>query len=177
MEFVLHYRGELRPSPKANAAHKHHIRQHFHLQMKKLWKDEDSPLRYYSRKPDRAEAFRQVGLFQFAPLVSRQNNLLAELDITLLRPEAPGGIVQHGGDIDNRLKTLFDAMAVPSQQQALPPDAKPDEEERPFFCVLDDDRLITKLAIHTERLWEVVALPYEVELMVLVQPIRKYDMY
>jgi hypothetical protein len=117
-----------------------------------------------------------VGPFQFEPLISRWVKLLVELEITLLRPEAPGSIVQHGGDIDNRLKTLFDAMAVPSQQQALPPDAKPGDGEHPFFCVLEDDRLITKLSIHTERLWEDVNSPNDVELIVLVRPIRMYDL-
>jgi hypothetical protein len=104
-----------------------------------------------------------MGLFQFDALVGRWAGLLAELEITLLRPEPPGGIVHYGGDIDNRLKTLFDAMAVPSQQQALPPDAEPGENEYPFFCVLEDDRQITKLTIHTERLWESVTSPHEVE--------------
>lgn len=172
MEFVLHYRGEL--SPKANAAAKHHIRQHFHLQMQKMQEDEDSQLKYLFSWPGREDHMRQMGPFQFDALVGRWATLLAELEITLLRPEAPGGIVHYGGDIDNRLKTLFDAMAVPSQKQALPPDAKPGEGERPFFCVLEDDRQITKLTIHTERLWESVKSPHEVELIVLVRPVDFY---
>jgi hypothetical protein len=101
--------------------------------------------------------------------VSLKVSLLAELEITLLRPGLPGSIVLHGGDIDNRLKTLFDALAVPSQLQALPQGAMPSGGENPFFCVLGDDRLITKVSIQTERLLEDTTSPNEVELMVLVR--------
>jgi hypothetical protein len=173
MEFALHYRGKL--SPKATAAEKHRIRQHFHPQLKKLWEDPDSPLKCYPLHLQR-DAIQQVGAFQFAPFVCKWANLLAELEITLLRPEPPGGIVQYGGDIDNRLKTLFDAMAIPSQLQQLPPNAEPAAGENPFFCVLDDDRRITGLTIHTERLWEPVTSPDEVELLLLVRTTRIYDL-
>jgi hypothetical protein len=52
--------------------------------------------------------------------------------ITLLRPEAPGNIVTQGGDIDNRLKTLLDALKVPNLPNALPTGAVPEADESPL---------------------------------------------
>jgi hypothetical protein len=38
----------------------------------------------------------------------------AELDVLLLAANLPGALIRRGGDIDNRLKTLFDALSVPA---------------------------------------------------------------
>jgi len=120
MEFALHYRGPL--SPKANAADKHSIRRHFQAQMKKLCTGEDSPFRYHPQNWQ-MDSIKTVGAFDFVALVSLWNRLLAEVEITLLRPEAPGSIVSSG-DIDNRLKTLFDAIKIPQHLQDLPQGGK-----------------------------------------------------
>jgi hypothetical protein len=86
---------------------------------------------------------RSIGRLEFAPLVARQTNLLASLEIIMLRPEPDGHIFERGGDIDNRLKTLMDALKVPSEPSALPDNAAPSPDESPFFCVLEDDSLVT----------------------------------
>jgi hypothetical protein len=52
------------------------------------------------------------------------------------------------GDIDNRLKTLFDALAVPNQDQIV---ADPDVAD-PVYCLLEDDSLIAGLSVETHRL-------------------------
>jgi len=170
MEFALHYRGELRPNGKA--AHKHSVRRKFHKQMKRLFAEKDSLLQYLPK--DQIDWATPFGAFNFVSLVCERYKLLAELEITLLRPQAPDGI-RHGGDIDNRLKTLFDAMRIPQSEQEVPSDEKPDAEETPlFYCVLEDDRRITKVTIHTERLWEPANSADEVELIMLVRPVRMY---
>jgi hypothetical protein len=56
--------------------------------------------------------------YEFAPLVHSKLRLVAELHITMLLPGPPGQIIRRGGDIDNRLKTLLDALTVPDQNQA-----------------------------------------------------------
>ncbi len=97
---------------------------------------------------------RPLGEFAFVPLVSAEMNVVAELSITLLRPEPPGGLITQGGDIDNRLKTLFDALTVPRQSNALPSGVAPTKDESPFFCLLEDDNLITSVSVRTEQLLE-----------------------
>jgi hypothetical protein len=77
--------------------------------------------------------------------------LICELRIFLLKPEAPGSLVTQAGDIDNRLKTLFDALRVPTENE-IPKDAKPEPDEDPFFCLLEDDSLIAKIEVDSDRL-------------------------
>ena len=93
--------------------------------------------------------------------------LVAELDILLLRPEDPGSIVQRA-DIDNRLKTLFDALRYPSIPQEIPARWSPADGEAPLFCLLDDDRLITRVNVDTDRLLASNS-PDEVDLTIRVR--------
>ena len=79
---------------------------------------------------------------------------VAELEVTLLWPQTPGNIITSGGDIDNRLKTLFDALKVPSEPSALPIGTIPQLGEEPFFCLLEDDSLIARVSVETDRLLE-----------------------
>jgi hypothetical protein len=171
MRFTLHYRGPL----KANAgpAHKHELRRHFHQQLKKLWSQK--PLveipRWIqpARSPGDYHFLRPMAPFTFVPLVTEEADAVAELSVTLLRPEAPGGLITQGGDIDNRLKTLFDALAVPPQPNALPPGSTPALDEDPLFCLLEDDNLVVSVAVRTEQLLEPVSDPSVVDVTIAVQ--------
>jgi hypothetical protein len=163
MEFTLVYQGPLKAN--GNIIDKQNIRREFHKQLAELWKQE--PLSSHMR--DNIKLFENIvtvdqpssGLtsitqkidgFLFAPLVCSKLHLIAELSITFLRPEPPGCIVTQGGDIDNRLKTLFDALRMPKEEQEIPRGDIPEENENPFFCLLEDDNLITKVAVTTDRL-------------------------
>jgi UPF0288 family protein (methanogenesis marker protein 3) len=81
------------------------------------------------------------------PLVRDSFALKCGLKILFLRKEDPGRVFQ-GGDMDNRLKTLFDALAIPNKQQIVNDAGTTD----PINCLLEDDRLITKVEIDTHRL-------------------------
>lgn len=100
------------------------------------------------------------GAFCFVPLVTENQFLYAELDILFLRAEAPGRIfaTNQGGDLDNRLKVLFDALRVPESSE-LPPAANPSADEEPFFCLLQNDYLITAARVESERLLVDAAKP------------------
>ena len=153
MEFTLTYRGPLRANAKP--ADKHAIRRHFHPQLKRLW--EQLPLNGYRRFLEEPTPEFDVSIietahgFRFAPLVSAKIHFVASLDVLLLRPEEPGHLLAHAGDLDNRIKTLLDALKVPHESTALPALAKPADDENPFFCLLQDDALIVNLAIRTDR--------------------------
>lgn len=170
MEFTLHYRGEL----KANrgSKDKHILRRHFHSQLAILWQqaplsDRDDLLGLDKRNLE-SSIIQSVNGFDFAPLVCVKHHLVAELNITMLRPEPPGAIITQAGDIDNRLKTLFDALKMPKEPTALPNGEQPNDGETPFFCLLEDDNLITKVAVTTDRLLYGDVSKSEVELMVHV---------
>jgi hypothetical protein len=180
MEFTLVYQGPL----KANGSieDKQNIRREFHSQLKELWKQE--PLSGHvqgkfnllenivvvDNPPDGSSSIVQtVNGFRFVPLVCSKLCLIAELSITFLRPEPPGRIVTQGGDIDNRLKTLFDALRMPKEEKEIPKGDIPGENENPFFCLLEDDNLITKVAVATDRLLKPCDDSSFVNLLIAVQ--------
>lgn len=108
-------------------------------------------------------------MYQFVPLVTSKIHLVCRLDVLLLRPGEPGRLVQHGGDLDNRIKTLFDALRVPKAGELPSGDAGPQQGERPhFYCLLEDDARITSFNVESDRLLD-PAGPDEVVLVVRVE--------
>ncbi len=95
------------------------------------------------------------GSFYFAPLVTNELALTCRLEIQFFRREPAGALILQGGDIDNRVKTLFDALRVPEETQVK--NMRPAEDETPFFCLLQDDILVTGFSVNTERLLEPLA--------------------
>jgi hypothetical protein len=92
----------------------------------------------------------------------------ANSNITILRPEPPGAIITQSGDIDNRLKTLFDGLKIPTIGE-LPSGDGPMSGETPFYCLLEDDNLITRISVTTERLLEPSKDTAYVELLIRVK--------
>jgi len=64
------------------------------------------------------------------------------------------------GDLDNRLKTLFDALRRPTNTKEFGGYDRPDESENPFFCLLEDDALVTKVSVESDVLLEAVKSGY-----------------
>lgn len=153
MEFTLTYRGELKGN--GDRQHKHELRRYFHVQLTELWKQPPLASRqeYAAElvKPGQMSLSISRGGFRFVPLVSPQLHAIAELGILMLRPGPPGHLLRGGGDIDNRLKTLLDALKVP-EDNALPNGIGPQTSETPFFCLLEDDKLVTAIRVETDRL-------------------------
>lgn len=115
---------------------------------------------------------------RFFPLVRESLALGCALDILFLRKEEPGKLILQGGDIDNRIKTLFDALRMPT-----PDDFNGTEGELPdpLCCLLESDALITDCAIKTDRLLtRPNSSPSEVRLVievkVKVMRVRSYNM-
>lgn len=168
MEFTLHYRGPLKS--KASRKVKHALRQHFHAQLKKLWKQEPlarSDLNAFVMAPSAgASTICIEDDLSFVVLVNAKNQMVAELEVLLIRPEKPGTIVANGGDIDNRLKTLLDALRMPSKSE-LPKDFRTTTDS-PLYCLLEDDRLITRVDVRTAQLLEPISDQTEVILVINV---------
>ena len=151
MEFTLYYRGNL--SANGSRKDKHSLRLHFSRQLHELWRNKaDRPDVFYRALPDLSkDSFSKlVGPLRFAALVTKGK--VAELDITMLRPEAPGSIISKGGDIDNRIKTLLDGLRVPASADELPDGLSGDQDVH--LCLLEDDRLVTQLSVRTQQLLE-----------------------
>jgi len=170
MEFHLYYRGKLKGN--GSVQDKHDIRCFLHRQLKNLW--EQKPLTDYkdmlstSYLPENPPFLRHISGHPFVPLVNERVYLVSDINITMLRPEEPGAIITQSGDIDNRLKTLLDALRVPKNTMELPTNFSPSTDETPFYCLLEDDNLIANLSIKTGRLLEPVASSIEVLLVIHV---------
>lgn len=172
MEFRLTYRGQLKGN--GNTKQKQRIRRFIHPQLSRLWTQ--PPLTDYKEDlPGGKQAVtdspfaRSLGPFTFRPLVTSSYDVVAELDITFLRPEPPGLCIANSGDIDNRIKTLLDALRMPQTLAELPANDTPSEHETPFCVLLEDDSLITRLAITTDRLLEPVDHQLDVILIIHVR--------
>ena len=171
MYFTLYYRGDLKSN--GSPTHKHEIRRQIHAQLKDLW--EQRPLVDSRRLLDAPSQVGDASLirakhgFNFAPLIAESVGLVGELEILLLWPSSPGSIITSGGDIDNRIKTLLDALKVPGEPSALPTKTVPQLGEDPFFCLLEDDSLITRISVETERLLVPVSSKSEVVLIIRVR--------
>jgi hypothetical protein len=85
----------------------------------------------------------------FIPIVRHSLYLACAVDIRFLRHEEPFKLLQQGGDIDGRIKTLFDALKMPDPKNEYA-GAMPTAD--PLYVVLQDDALIHDLSIKTGRL-------------------------
>lgn len=63
--------------------------------------------------------------------------------------DPPGSLISSW-DMDNWLKTLFDTLRMPTNKDEV--SGPPRDDEKPFFVLLEDDRLITHLSVETDTL-------------------------
>jgi hypothetical protein len=190
MRFTLTFDGDLRasgnnPKPKD----KWDIRHAIHPQLQELWakhpslrnlravipKDDkgfwmiethhetDLPIRPASDTERDLLAPISIGGNNFKTVVRQSMALVCDLDVLFLRKEEPGSPILPGGDLDNRIKTLFDGLRVP----------KPDEMQfntqpldNPFCCLLEDDSLITGFNLRTAQLFSGSNNPCQVRLVI-----------
>ncbi len=113
---------------------------------------------------------KKVDRWTFTSIINETHHLIADLNITILRPEEPGSLITQGGDIDNRLKTLLDALTIPKSNQ-IPRGDSAGDDEQPCHCLLEDDNLITGLNVTVDRLLRSGASdpdPSEVLMMICV---------
>ena len=163
------------------APHKHAIRKAFHRQLRQLWR-ENKFLREHTMSPEARPprgpaASGGSGFFatkeyqtpkislseyvaarhgafgyRFVPLVRKEWSLICSLHVLFLRRDMPGSIL-NTGDIDNRIKTLIDALRPPLDQHDLVgEDATPGDDDDPFFCLMEDDNQVGQLTVDTDRL-------------------------
>jgi Holliday junction resolvase RusA-like endonuclease len=162
VDFTLIYEGPL--ATNSGPRQKHEIRRLLHPQLKELWTHPPLSEVYWKAHPGSAH-LRTVAGHEFASIVHPEWHFNVRLRVLMLRPEPPGRVVTSGGDIDNRLKTLFDALACPRHDQDVPRSWVPEESERPLHCLLEDDGLISEVAVETDRL---LAAPNETHVKLII---------
>lgn len=164
-------RGELLGSGNSSRPkHIHEIRRHFHKQLKRFWEinptlanwppDQMPPyfggrpvpegFRWDKRRDELAYNFARNG-YRFVPLVTQDMLLSCGLEVLFLRQDGP---ILQTGDIDGRLKTLFDALTMPRHVEQLRGYETPGNGEDPFYCLLEDDALVAHVSVETDILLE-----------------------
>jgi hypothetical protein len=178
MRFTLTFDGSLpassnSPKPKE----KWKIRRALHPQLEELWRTNpvlepmhrlgvwlpegsylrieqhhSDPIQHQSDRPGERNIIApiEVNGQKFMPLIRESMSLICELDILFLRKEDPGHLITQGGDIDGRIKTLFDGLRMPSKGEMAA--AGTDPIPQPFYALLEEDTLISGFQVKTARL-------------------------
>jgi len=168
LEFRLLYEGELLSSGnKPKPQNKHAIRKQLNPQLRNLWKIKRNLRQYagylgnqvYPHDGTQEERIERGiahlgsnwarGKYLFVPLVTEQFALRCSVDILLLRPDETQVIHSDGGDLDGKVKTIFDALQIPKSLEGI---NEPDKDESLFYCLLEDDKLITEVRVVADQL-------------------------
>lgn len=156
VNFRLVYDGPLKAASQSDTRRidKHAIRRVFNRQLWQLMdKRGDVFEREFALNNFQLPRVKR-GPFNFIAIAREKLNLVCDLDILFLRRESPGQLLTHGGDLDNRIKVLFDALRIPQDENELRGLEPEGEEEMVFLCVAEDDKLITGFRVVTDRLLE-----------------------
>ncbi|MGO8840687.1 MAG: hypothetical protein ACLQF1_05965 [Methyloceanibacter sp.] len=138
----------------------HEIRKEFHKQLAELWRVHPALVgivEHDKKHGSSIEIFNHDG-FKWLPIVTEAHFLVCHLEILILRAGAPGRTLY---DLDNRLKTIFDALRMAKSPSELGSGTNeglrtPDAREDPFYVLLQDDSLITHVGVTTDTLLEPV---------------------
>lgn len=161
------------------AVYRHGIRQNFHGQLKYLWKTD----RFLSKHRQSRRSYHpprtiadegsywggndedlaplaevvadqhRIGGYRFVPLVRADWSLLCSIHVLFLRRDFPGSVIQ-AGDIDNRMKTIIDALRMPRHLNELAGNESPADGEDPFFVLMEDDNLVSHFTVEADTLLE-----------------------
>lgn len=153
LEFRLVYQGLL-PSA-GNSSQKQGIRRYLHRQLYNVWRTKH-PLKGREKTITVTDQYVRWGIDDMAnryalngkrylPIVSEELALTCELDILMLRRDL--GTVLASGDLDNRIKTLLDALRLPKHGE------NSDGDEDPLYCLLEDDKLVSQLRVIGDHLF------------------------
>ena len=196
MEFRLTYAGRVHAHRddkrlEDRSLRVHEIRREFHKQLRVLWdrhpvmgevRQHGASVNLYvgGGAPPLNTIFRHDG-FDWLPIATEANGLVCGLDVLMLRKGPPGRALF---DIDNRLKTVFDALRKARSPNELGSGTSsgqvvPGPDETPFYVLLENDHLITRVSVTADDLLESVPdVPDEDAVrLILTVSIRPYQVF
>ena len=151
MKITLTHRGIL-PASRRPPEKIDRIRQDFHRQLKKIWgRDQLAILEEWSSgnfsagAPDFRKRFPNR---TYLPIISDKINARVRLTLILYKGVNEKNPAYHHGDIDNRAKSIIDALCAPNQESRIPISAPC----RDTICLMSDDSLVDSLTVETAPL-------------------------
>lgn len=151
MDFTLFYQGKLKSN--GSIEDKNAIRLKIHDQLQTLKKF--PPLNFRNELFDKSKSpkfFQTINGHDYFHLVSASYEMYVEMEISMLIPH----FNRNFGDIDNKLKTLFDALRPPKSNENS--SWIPTTNQTPLLCLLEDDSLIFKVGVDTDYLLDTAFL-------------------
>lgn len=159
-EFRLMYQGQLLADRNGHRGwHKHNIRRYFHQQLVNLWTTKypllyraDPAFTFGTPMPnDKVGVERVSSSFSWGgkrvlPIATQDNWLACGIDIILLCRDFRSVI--NSGDLDNRVKTLIDALQIPTAKE------RPGQaQEDPLCVVMENDKFISEIKVLGDKLY------------------------
>ena len=152
VEFRLVYNGPL--ASEGDATDKQRVRRQLHPQLRQLWQV-DPHLKEWHEGGERMDAIlaRKYNICGngYVPIVTEHLGLVCSLDILFFRRSPLGEVLKTGGDLDNRLKTLFDALRTPTNKDECGRDPY-SEDDNPTYTLMSNDALVADLRVEADRL-------------------------
>jgi hypothetical protein len=168
LKFTLTFEGALQTGgPKAER--KHLRRRIFYDQLRRLWSVNSLlanwhlPVSEFQEAPALevlAQKHARFGAFEFVPLITRDLSVEAALHFHILRPTTFKGQIS---DLGNVVKILINSLKLPQDAGELPNSARPDQDETPFFVLMQDDGLLSKITSTTDELLQPIANRDQIE--------------
>lgn len=148
MDYKFFYRGNI-PS-NGNSKQKGNIREILNPQIKKVWDVEAYKTLLNKRKSSNKFDSMCVTTSgaKYLPLISSETKLYCHLEIEYYTKNEMR-FVFADGDIDNRVKTLFDGLRAPSSPQEKTYENNNDI----YYTMLEDDKLIKGLSIKSYQIF------------------------
>jgi hypothetical protein len=165
VEFRLLYEGELLPSGnnKTRAPEKHAIRRSLHPQLRRQWQV-NSALRqlagYLGTRYDPILLETEQEQFDHGiASIGKKWSMFGYEFVPLVTSAEDASLLNNRGDIDGQVKTIFDALRLPNSPEQLG-GMKPQHDETPFFCLFEDDKMISEVHLNADQL---LLLPHQRE--------------
>lgn len=163
VNFRLTYRGPLKAASQSSTrrAEKNAMRLVFNEQFAQMFPNDELLMRHFGAGG--LEKYER-GIISYWPIVQKSMHMVCDLDILFLRRGVPGRIISSSGDLDNRIKVLFDALRVPTEDEIR----GLHDESRGVVCLLEDDDLITGFRVTSDQLLEPQTAPHDHEVHLII---------
>jgi hypothetical protein len=158
------YDGPLKAASQSDTrrVEKHRMRLAFDKQLNELFRSDELLLKPFITTNDEndedsrtsAKLWKEYrrGDSSYWPIVRESMHMVCDLDILFLRRGKPGRVISGDGDLDNRIKVLFDALRIPADDNEVRGLESPDHKG--ILCLLEDDKLITGFRVTSDRILE-----------------------